>query len=57
MAEQLDSSEMVTIEEMVLAQMFEQEALINVLERKGFLTKVELLEEVQRLREKATRAH
>ena len=43
--------------EVVLAQAFKQDALLKVLERKGDLTKAEVLGEIQRLREKAAKAH
>ncbi len=57
MAETLEPNDSVTIEEMVIAQMFEQEALINLLDRKGLITKAEFLDEVKRLKEKAAKAH
>ncbi len=37
---------------MILAQAIENEALVNVLEKKGLLDRKELLEEVKKLREK-----
>jgi len=46
----------VSLEEMVLAQMFENEVLLNVLERRGLVKKAEVLEEVKRLRDKAAKA-
>jgi hypothetical protein len=42
---------MATLEEVVMAQALEIEALMNVLERKGVTTKTEILEEMKRLRE------
>ena len=50
MAEKLDPKEVVTFEELLLSNMHEQEALINLLERKGLINKAELLEEIKRLR-------
>ncbi len=47
----------VALQEMVLGQMFEGEAPLNALERKGVLSKAEVLEEVKRLKEKAAKAH
>lgn len=44
------------LEEVVLAQAFEFEALLNVLERRGLVPKAEVLEEIRRLREKAPKA-
>ena len=57
MAEELGSGEVITLEEMVIAQMFEQEALVNLLDRKGLIKKAEFLEEVKRLREQAAKAN
>lgn len=39
-----------TLEEVMVAQALELEALINLLERKGVLSKAEVLEEMKRLR-------
>ena len=52
MAEKLDSKETVTFEELLMSNIIEQEALVNLLERKGIITKAELLEEIKRLRER-----
>ena len=40
-------------EEVVLAQAFQLEALLNVLERQGVVRKAEVLEEITRLRDKS----
>ena len=40
----------VPIEEVVLAQAFQLEALLTVLERKGVIRKAEVLEEIKRLK-------
>jgi hypothetical protein len=45
-----------TLDEVVLAQALELEALLNVLERKGILSKAEVLEEMKRLRESPPKA-
>ncbi len=50
MAQGMGGGEVVTLQEMVLARMFESEALLNVLARKGLGTKAEVLGEVKRLR-------
>ena len=50
MDEKLDPKKMVTFQELLLSNVIEQEALINLLERKGIITKKELTEEIQRLR-------
>jgi hypothetical protein len=55
MAKAMSSKEAVPLEEVVLAQAFEMQALLNVLERKGVIAKAEVLEEIRRLREKAPR--
>ena len=50
MAEKLDPKEMVSFEEVLMSNVYTQEALINLLERKGIITKAQLLEEIKRLR-------
>jgi hypothetical protein len=45
--------EQVDIEQLLLSQLYTLQALVNVLERKGLLTKEEILEELTEL-EKAT---
>jgi hypothetical protein len=45
----------VPLDEVVLAQAFQLEALLAVLERKGVIRKAEVLEEIKRL--KKARAH
>jgi len=39
MAEQLDPNEIVTLEELAISNMWETAALVEVLEKKGLLTK------------------
>lgn len=39
-----------TFEELLISNMIEQEALVNLLERKGLISEQELLEEIQRLK-------
>ena len=48
-----DNKEQIDIEQLLLSQLYTLQALINVLERKGLLTKEEILEELTEL-EKAT---
>ncbi len=48
MAERLDLKETVSLEDLLLSNGIEQEALINLLERKGIVTRDELLEEIER---------
>lgn len=50
MAEKLDPKETVTFEELLISNIYTQEALINLLEKKGIIDKNELLEEIKRLR-------
>ena len=52
MAKVLGGRQTVPLEKVVLAQVFQLEALMNVLERKGVIGKAEVLEEIKRLREK-----
>ena len=49
MAEKIDPKEVVTIEEIAHSNMYQLEALTNLLERKGILTKAEVLDEIKRL--------
>lgn len=52
MAEKLDPKETVTFEEVLMSNVFTQEALINLLEKKGVLKKTELLDEIKKLKKK-----
>ncbi len=52
MAKKLDAKDTVSFEELLLSNTIEQEALVNLLEKKGMITKAELLEEIKRLRNK-----
>ena len=47
MAEKLSRKETVTFEELLTSNVIEQEALVNLLEKKGVITKVELLQEIK----------
>jgi hypothetical protein len=49
MAKVLGGRQIVPLEEVVLAQAFQLEALMNVLERHGLLRKAEVLEEIKAL--------
>jgi hypothetical protein len=51
MAKGIGRQGIATLEEVVMAQGLELEALMNALERKGVLSKAEILEEMKRLRE------
>jgi hypothetical protein len=50
MAEELDPKEVVILEELLMSNMFTQEALINLLEKNGLFKKEELIEEIMRLK-------
>jgi len=49
MAEQLDPKETVTFEELLMSEVIQSEALMNLLDRKGIVSKHELLEEMKRV--------
>ena len=49
MAELLDPSEIVDLREMLMSEVILSEALINLLDRKGIISKKELLEEMKRV--------
>ncbi len=59
MAEKLDPKQVATLEELLRACLYEQEALRRVLVRKGVVTHEEVLEEVKAVRREmeARRAH
>lgn len=50
MAEGLNPKDTTTAEELLVTMIYTEEALINLLERKGILTKQEVLEEIKRVR-------
>ncbi|MEE8242011.1 MAG: hypothetical protein V3R61_00830 [candidate division NC10 bacterium] len=50
MASKLDPQEVVTIEELLRACLYEQDATRRVLVRKGLLTDLEILEEIKAVR-------
>ncbi len=50
MAEKLDPREIATVEELLRACLYEQEAIRRVLVQKGVLTNEEVLEEVKAVR-------
>jgi len=55
MAEKLDPKELVDFKELLLSNIYEQEALVTLLEKKRVITKAELLEEIRKLRQKMTK--
>lgn len=50
MEQQMDGEEMATIKELTINHSFEIMALVAVLEKKGLLTREEVIEEIKRLR-------
>ncbi len=52
MAEKLDPKEIVTLEELAISNMWETSALVELLERKGILSKQEVLAMIQELRQR-----
>ncbi len=50
MAERLDPKDLVTFEDLAISNMWETSALVELLERKGILTKQEVLAMIQELR-------
>ena len=49
MAELLDPKELVAFKELLMSEVIQSDALINLLDRKGIISKRELLEEMRRL--------
>jgi len=49
MIDQLDPSEIVNLGELLMSEVIQSEALINLLDRKGIITKKELQEEMKRV--------
>ncbi len=46
----MDPNDLVTVEKVAISNMWEASALVEVLERKGILTKQEVLDMIQELR-------
>ena len=49
MAEKLDQKQTVDLKELLMSEVIQSEALINLLDRKGIIGKQELLEEMKRV--------
>ena len=49
MAEKLDQKELVSFKELLMSEVIQSEALINILDRKGIVSKAELLDEMKRV--------
>ena len=52
MAEKLDTKELVSAEELLMSEVIQSEALINLLDKKGIISKQELLGEMKRVQAK-----
>ncbi len=52
MAEKLDPNDLVTLKELAISTMWETSALVELLERKGILTRKEVLAMIQELRQR-----
>ena len=52
MAQPLDPNNLVTIEELAISNMWEHAALVEVLERKGVLTRQEIYDAINELRQR-----
>lgn len=49
MAEKLDPQELLSFKELLMSEVIQSEAFINLLDRKGIINKMELLEEMKRV--------
>jgi len=49
MANELDFKELVNFKELLMSEVVQSEALINLLDKKGLISKKELLEEMKRV--------
>jgi hypothetical protein len=52
MANKIDPKEIVDFKELLMSEVIQSEAIINLLDRKGFISKQELLEEMKRVNAK-----
>ena len=50
MAELLDPKDIVSFDELLMSEVIQSDALINLLDRKGIISKTELLEEMKRVK-------
>jgi hypothetical protein len=51
MSQEPNETEQVSLEELVMSQVYAIQAVINVLERKGILTREEIFDEIQAIEE------
>ena len=52
MADKLDPKKLVSFEELLMSEVIQSEAMINLLDEKGIINKQELLEEMKRVQAK-----
>ena len=57
MADKPEKMKTITLEELTISNMHEIQALVHVLERKGILTKAEVLEEIAEITPKPPQRH
>ena len=57
MAVKLDEQQLVEFKELLMSEVIQSEALINLLDRKGIISKKELLEEMKRVQAKLVKAN
>ncbi len=53
MANNLDPKQTASLEEVLVTTVFQQEAMMNLLERKGLLTRAEVMQEILEMKKKA----
>ncbi len=56
MAEKLNQKQLVEFKELLMSEVIQSEALINILDRKGIVSKQELLEEMRLVQASMVRA-
>ena len=56
MGKELDNKQTVDLKELLMSEVIQSEALINLLDRKGIISKEELLEEIKRVHATRVRA-
>ncbi len=53
MSNKLDPKQIASFEEVLVATVFQQEAVLNILERKGLLSRAEVMQEILEMKKKA----
>lgn len=54
MTNKLDPRQIASFEEVLVATVFQQEAMMNLLEKKGLLSRAEVMQEILELKKKKT---